>query len=58
MTPRAPAALVLQHLRQIPVEHRDPRTGDWLRRAQTTGKSLPVIAELRQAYFARFGTMP
>lgn len=40
------------------IEVRDPRTGDWLRRAQATGKSLPVVAELRQAYFARFGTMP
>jgi hypothetical protein len=40
------------------IETRDPRTGDWLRRAQDTGKALTTLAELRQAYFARFGVMP
>lgn len=37
---------------------RDPRTGDWLRRAQVASRPPPLLAELRQAYFARFGVMP
>lgn len=54
--PQDPSVLTLLVRRGI--DTRDPRTGDWLRRAQDTGKSLPVVAELRQAYFARFGVMP
>jgi len=54
--PADPAVLTLLVRRGI--ETRDPRTGDWLRRAQDTGKSLSTLAELRQAYFARFGVMP
>ena len=54
--PDDPTVLTLLVRRGI--ETRDPRTGDWLRRAQDTGKSLPTLAELRQAYFARFGVMP
>ncbi len=54
--PDDPATLALLVRRGI--ETRDERTAEWLRRAQTTGKALPVIAELRQAYFARFGVMP
>jgi Flp pilus assembly protein TadD len=54
--PDDPATLTLLVRRGIEV--RDPRTGNWLRRAQATGKSLPTLAELRQAYLARFGTMP
>ncbi|WP_164976330.1 tetratricopeptide repeat protein [Oleiharenicola lentus] len=40
------------------ISTRDPRTGDWLRRAQTASRPPPLLAELRQAYFARFGVMP
>lgn len=54
--PDDPAVLTLLVRRGI--ETRDPRTGGWLRRAQDTGKALPTLAELRQAYFARFGVMP
>ena len=54
--PADPAVLTLLVRRGI--ETRDPRTGDWLRRAQDTGKALTTLAELRQAYFARFGVMP
>lgn len=54
--PDDPAVLALLVRRGI--DTRDPRTGDWLRRAQATGKSLSLVAELRQAYFARFGVMP
>lgn len=54
--PDDPGVLTLLVRRGI--ETRDPRTGEWLRRAQDTGKSLPTLAELRQAYFARFGVMP
>jgi predicted Zn-dependent protease len=54
--PSDPAVLTLLVRRGI--ETRDPRTGDWLRRAQDTGKALSTLAELRQAYFARFGVMP
>ena len=54
--PDDPATLTLLVRRGIEV--RDPRTGDWLRRAQATGKSLPTVAELRQAYLTRFGTLP
>ncbi len=54
--PDDPATLTLLVRRGIEV--RDARTGDWLRRAQATGKSLPTLAELRQAYLVRFGTMP
>jgi tetratricopeptide (TPR) repeat protein len=54
--PDDPATLTMLVRRGIEV--RDPRTGDWMRRAQATGKALPALAELRQAYFARFGTMP
>jgi predicted Zn-dependent protease len=54
--PDDPAVLTLLVRRGI--ETRDPRTAEWLRRAQEIGKSLPTLAELRQAYFARFGVMP
>ena len=54
--PDDPAVLTLLVRRGI--ETRDPRTGGWLRRAQATGEALPTVAELRQAYFARFGVMP
>lgn len=54
--PADPAVLTLLVRRGI--ETRDPRTGDWLRRAQDTGKALSTLAELRQAYYARFGVMP
>jgi protein O-GlcNAc transferase len=54
--PDDPAVLTVLVRRGI--ETRDSRTGDWLRRAQATGKSLTTLAELRQAYFARFGVMP
>lgn len=54
--PDDPTVLTLLVRRGI--ETRDPRTGDWLRRAQDTGKSLPTLAELRQAYFTRFGVLP
>lgn len=54
--PDDPAVLALLVRRGIAT--RDPRTGDWLRRAQASGKSLAVVAELRQAYLARFGVMP
>lgn len=54
--PADPAVLTLLVRRGI--ETRDPRTGDWLRRAQDTGKALTTLAELRQAYLARFGVMP
>jgi tetratricopeptide (TPR) repeat protein len=54
--PDDPAVLTLRVRRGI--ETRDPRTGDWLRRAQATGKSLTALAELRQAYYDRFGAMP
>jgi predicted Zn-dependent protease len=54
--PDDPTVLTLLVRRGI--ETRDPRTGDWLRRAQDIGKSLSTLAELRQAYFARFGVMP
>jgi tetratricopeptide (TPR) repeat protein len=54
--PDDPAVLTLLVRRGI--ETRDPRTAEWLRRAQETGKSLPTLAELRQAYFARFGVLP
>ncbi len=54
--PADPAALTLLVRRGI--ETRDSRTGDWLLRAQATGKELPALAELRQAYFNRFGAMP
>lgn len=50
--------VVLTLLVRRGIETRDARTGDWLRRAQDTGKSLATLAELRQAYFARFGVMP
>jgi predicted Zn-dependent protease len=54
--PDDPATLALLVRRGIEV--RDPRTAGWLQRALATGKSLPTLAELRQAYLARFGTMP
>lgn len=54
--PDDPATLTMLVRRGI--ETRDPRTGDWLRRAQATGKALPTLVELRQAYFTHFGTMP
>jgi predicted Zn-dependent protease len=54
--PDDPAVLMVLVRRGI--ETRDSRTGEWLRRAQATGKSLTTLAELRQAYFARFGVMP
>jgi len=54
--PDDPATLTLLVRRGI--ETRDPRTGDWMRRAQATGKGLSTLADLRQAYFARFGVMP
>jgi len=54
--PDDPAVLTLLVRRGI--ETRDPRTGGWLRHAQDLGQSLPVLAELRQAYYARFGVMP
>jgi tetratricopeptide (TPR) repeat protein len=54
--PLDPTVLALRVRRGI--ETRDPRTGDWFRQAQETGKSLTVLAELRQAYFDRFGVMP
>ncbi len=54
--PDDPATLTLLVRRGIEVH--DPRTADWLRRAQATGKALTTLAELRQAYFASFGTPP
>ncbi len=54
--PDDPAVLALLVRRGI--ETRDPRTGDWMRRALATGKTIPPLAELQQAYFARFGVMP
>ncbi len=51
-------AAVLTLLVRRGIETRDPRTGDWLRRAQVTSRPPPLLAELRQAYFARFGVMP
>ena len=56
LQPDDPTVLALLVRRGI--ETRDPRTGDWMRRALATGKALPVLAELQQAYFARFGVMP
>ncbi|HWA25029.1 MAG TPA: tetratricopeptide repeat protein [Lacunisphaera sp.] len=56
MHPEEPDALTM--LVRHGIEARDPRTAGWLRRAQATGKSLPTVAELRQAYFDRFGSMP
>ena len=54
--PDDPATLALLVRRGI--ETRDHRTAESLRRAQTNEKTLPAIAELRQAYLARFGVMP
>lgn len=54
--PDNPTVLALLVRRGIAT--RDARTGDWLRRVQDTDQSPATIAELRQAYFARFGVMP
>ncbi|MFZ5494652.1 MAG: tetratricopeptide repeat protein [Verrucomicrobiota bacterium] len=54
--PDDPAVLTLLVRRGI--ETRDPRTGGWLRRAQNLQRPPPLLAELRQAYLARFGVMP
>jgi predicted Zn-dependent protease len=49
---------VLTMLARYGIEHRDPRTGDWLRRALAAGGSTPELAELHLAYQRRFDGSP
>jgi predicted Zn-dependent protease len=72
-TDRAPAGLgVLDRLLQVQpscqpaltllvrygLEHGDPRTADWLKRALAAGQPTPTLTELSQAYQRRFGAIP
>ena len=71
-TARRPAFAVLDRLLQTQpacqpaltllvrygLEHGDPRTGDWLKRALAAGQPTPSLTELSQTYQRRFGAIP
>jgi Flp pilus assembly protein TadD len=40
------------------LEHADPRTGEWLKRALAAGQPTPTLTELHQTYQRRFGAIP
>lgn len=48
----------LTQLARYGLEHGDPRTGEWLKRALAAGSPSPALTELNQAYQRRFGATP
>jgi predicted Zn-dependent protease len=48
----------LTQLARYGLEHGDPRTGEWLKRALAAGSPTPALTELNQTYQRRFGAIP